>query len=124
MKKELVYLGFVVSEEGLKMDLEKIQAILNWPTPRNIFKLRVFHGIVSFYRKFIRRFSQIYSPIVETIKERKQPFKWTEVVKRNFKLLKNKITEKPVLALPSFDKTFQVETDVSGIVIAVVLSQE
>ena len=45
MKRELVYLGLVVSEEGLKMDPEKVQAIVNWPTPRNAFEVRSFHGL-------------------------------------------------------------------------------
>ena len=48
-KKELVYLGFVVSSKGLKMDLEKVKAILEWPTPRSSTEVRSFHGLVSFY---------------------------------------------------------------------------
>ena len=107
----MIYLGFVVSEEGLKMDPEKFQAIVNWPTPRNTFEVRSFHGLASFYLKLIRIFSQICTPIIETIKESKQPFKWTKVADRNFKLLKKNIIENPMLALPSFDILFQVETD-------------
>jgi hypothetical protein len=124
MKRELIYLGFVIYEEGLKMDPEKVQAIVNWPTPKNAFKVKSFHGLASFYRNFIRSFSQICAPIVEIIKSRKKPFKWIEAIDRNFKLLKKKITENPVLALPIFDKFFQVETDASGTAIGVVFSQE
>jgi len=105
------------------MDPDKVQAILNWPTPRSIFEVRIFHGLESFYRKFIRSFSHICAPIEETIKESKQPFKWTEEANINFELLKRKITEKLVLALPSFDKNFQVEIDASGTAIGAVLSQ-
>jgi len=54
-----------------------VQAIVNWPTPRNVFDVRSFHGLASFYRKFIKSFSQLCAPIVETIKENKKPFKWT-----------------------------------------------
>jgi hypothetical protein len=78
MKTKLVYLGFVISQEGLKMDLEKVKEIKEWPYPRNIFEVRSFHGLSSFYMKFIRNFSGICAPILETVKKEKQPFRWTD----------------------------------------------
>ena len=77
LKKELIYLGFVVSEEGLKMNSEKVQEIMNWPTPRNAYEVRSVHGLASFYRKLIKNFSQICAPIINTFRGSRKPFKWT-----------------------------------------------
>ena len=106
------------------MDLEKVHASLNWPVPNNAYEVRSFHVLASFYRKFIKSFSQICAPLIDTFKGSIQPFKWTEAAGSNFKLLKKKITEKPILAFPIFDKVFQVETNASGIALGVVSSQE
>lgn len=117
-------LGFFVSREGLRMDQEKVREILEWPSPKNIFEVRSFHGLASFYRKFIRNSSNINAPILETIKKDKQPFVWTKDVEWIFQLLKKKVSEQPVLVLPDFNKPFQVRCDASGTSIGVVLSQD
>ena len=83
MKEELVYLGFFIFVDGLKMDLEKIKAIKEWPSQKNVFEVRSFHGLASFYIKFIRNFSKIHAPIIDTIKKDRQPFKWITKEKGN-----------------------------------------
>jgi len=87
-----MYLGFFISKDGLNMDLEKVRVIFYWPSPKIIFKVRSFHGLASFYRTFIRNFSMMSAPIVETIKKDQQPFQWTIEVEKGFQLLKKKIT--------------------------------
>ena len=88
------------------MDPDKVQAIVNWLVPKNAQEVRNFHGLYSFYRKFINNFSQICAPLIDTFRGSRQPFKWKEETDRNFKLLKKKIIENPMLAFPSFDKVF------------------
>jgi hypothetical protein len=99
MKTNLIYLGFVISSNELKMDPEKVRAIKEWSSPRNIFEVRSFHGIASFYRKFIRNFSGICASMMDTVKKIHKSFHWTEDVDKSFKLLKEKITGQPVLIL-------------------------
>ena len=93
MKIELIYLGFVISANELKMDPEKVEVIRNGPSLRNVFEVRSFHGLASFYRKFIRNFSRIIAAMMGTVKKRHKTFYWMTEAERSFNLLKWKITE-------------------------------
>ena len=68
LKTKLTYLGFLVSQRYLKMDSSKVKAILNWPTPRSVGDVGSFHGLASFCRRFVRNFSHVCAPILNTIK--------------------------------------------------------
>ena len=93
IQEELVYLGFVISKEGLKIYQEKVKAIMEWPSPKNFFEVRSFHGLASFYKKFIRNFSYINTPMLETIRKSNQPFVLNKEVERSFQTLKKKVSE-------------------------------
>ena len=88
------------------------------------FEVRSLHELEIFYRKFIRKISEICATMLDTIKKASQPFHWTEVVEKRFQLLKKNITKRPILRLAYFNKLFQGHCDVSGTTIRVVLSQE
>jgi hypothetical protein len=107
-------LGFVISANELKMDLEKVNAIKNWPSPKSVFEVRSFHGLASFYRKFIQNFSGISTPMMDTVRKRHKSFHWTEEAEKSFNLLKKKITEQPIFVFSDFSKTFQVRCGTSG----------
>ena len=117
-------MGFVILADGLKMDPEKVKAILEWPTPENVGEIRSFHGLACFYRKFIKNSNVVCNAITETIRGDKKEFKWTHGTYESFETLKQKVSKLPVLALPEFNNVFQVECDTSGNAIGVVLSQE
>jgi hypothetical protein len=106
MKTKLVYLGFVMSSNELNTYIEKVREIREWPSPRSVFEVISFHGLASCYKKFIRNFSSICAPILDTIKKEHGSFNWTEEVEKGFRVLKEEITEKPILVLPDFKKTF------------------
>ena len=119
----VVFLGFVVSSKGVQVDEEKVRAIQEWPTPKSVTEVRSFHGLASFYRRFVKDFSTLAAPLNEVLKKN-VGFKWGEKQEEAFNVLKQKLTNAPILALPNFQKSFEIECDASNVGIGAVLMQE
>jgi len=121
---KIIFLGYVVSAQGIEVDEEKVKAIREWPMPTSVTKVRSFHGLASFYRQFVKKdFSTIAAPLIEVIKK-SICFKWGEEQNNAFLDLKNKLCSAPILSLPNFNKTFEIKCDASSICIDAVLMQE
>ena len=73
----MIFLGFIVFSSGVRLDEEKIKAIVDWPTPQSTTDVRSFHGLASFYRRFLRNFSSIVSPLTE-LTNKSVTFVWGE----------------------------------------------
>ena len=82
-----------------------MKAIKEWPTPKNVSEVRSFHGLASFYRRFIKNFSTIASPLNELVKKNVS-FIWEKDQELAFNTLKEKLSSAPLLALPNFESTF------------------
>ncbi|WVZ84508.1 LOW QUALITY PROTEIN: hypothetical protein U9M48_031537 [Paspalum notatum var. saurae] len=115
------FLGYVVTPQGIEVDEAKVQAIRSWPTPTTISQ--VFHGLAGFYRRFVPNFSTIAAPLNE-LTMMGVAFHWGKPQEDAFNLLKDKLTHAPLLQLPDFGKTFELEYDASGVGIGGVLMQE
>ena len=113
----------MVNKSGVHVDPAKIKAIQEWPVPKNVRDIRSFHGLTSFYRRFIPNFSAIASPLNEVVKK-DISFEWGERQQKALDDIKARLTQAPILALPNFEKTFELECDVFGVVIGAVLLQE
>jgi hypothetical protein len=118
---EVLYLGHIIGAKGVQVHLEKIQAIMNWPTPKTLTELKGFLGICSYYRRFVKGFSQLCTPLTDLT--RKGAFKWSNEAQLTFDKMKKVMSTCPVLSLPDFSQPFILECDASGEGVGVVLMQ-
>ena len=130
-KKEIKYLGHVVSEQGVSTDPDKIKAVTEWPQPTTVTEVRSFLGFVSYYRRFIPNFSKVAKPLnkllqnLEGTPSQKKKFKvhWGPEQQEAFETLQGLCTESPVLAYADFKAPFILHTDASGEGLGAVLYQ-
>ena len=123
LQREAKFLGFILSEEGIKTDPAKVEAIVNWPTPRTVTDIRAFLGLTGFYRKWIRGYAEIASPMTKLL-EKHSTFHWSPDCEAAFQTLKEMMVSSGILAFPKDEDMFILDTDASGHGIGAVLSQK
>ena len=122
-KKELYYLGHLLTTEGIKPQIEKVKAIHEMKPPTTQKGVREFLGMVGYYRKFINRFADAARPLTKlTRKDCK--FNWAEECQIGFEYLRTCLTQSPILKYPDPNKCYVVFTDASDQAAAAVLTQE
>jgi hypothetical protein len=120
---EVEFLGHHVGRDGVRMMEDKIQAVKEWPAPTKVGHVRSFLGTAGYYRKFIRDFSSIASPLSDLTKDGVK-FEWGTQQQQAFEKLKAAIVNGPVLILPDPSRPFVVHTDASGFAVGAVLQQD
>ena len=104
------YLGHIISDEGIYVDPKNIEAIMNWPTTRNVTYVRYFIELVGYYRRFIEGFSKVAHAIT-SLQKKGIKFERTLRCEESFQQLKNILTSAPVLKVVDPEKDFVVCTD-------------
>ena len=132
-RKEIEYLGHVVSGKGISTNPKKIEAVSKWPTPKTVYDVRSFLGFVGYYRRFIKNFSRITKPIREVITglenqskrtAKKTYIEWTDAANAAFEHLKAMCVSTPILAYPDYQLPFTLHTDSSTDGLGAVLYQK
>uniref|UniRef100_A0AAQ5ZUW2 Reverse transcriptase/retrotransposon-derived protein RNase H-like domain-containing protein n=1 Tax=Amphiprion ocellaris TaxID=80972 RepID=A0AAQ5ZUW2_AMPOC len=133
-KKEVKYLGHVISADGVSTDPDKIAAVAGWPHPNTTTEMRSFLGFASYYRRFVQGFAKVAAPLHQLVSEVQRAQRWsktqlladswTEECEMSFNDLKAKLVSAPVLAYANFSLPFILEIDASFNGLGAVLSQE
>lgn len=121
-KHEVTFLGHRCTQNGLLPNPLKIEAIKRYPKPENKDQAKSFSALTNYYRRFIKNYAEIVSPI-NALTRKKAEFKWNEKCQKSFQKLKNELISPKILKYPDFSKQFIVTVDASRFACGAVLSQ-
>ena len=121
--QEVSFLGYKVTPHGLEPEPKLMEAISKLPPPINVAKVRSFLGLVGYYRRFVKRFSDKAAPL-NMLLRKDQVWKWTPECQSAFETLKGEIAARPVSAYPDFSKPFRLYTDGSNTGLGAILAQK
>ena len=122
LKKEVAYLGHVVTPEGVKPNPDKIKAIKQYPIPNTTKQIKGFLGLLGYYRRFINNFAKLTKPLTKCLKKNAK-IEHNDEFKSCFETCKNILINEPILQYPNFSRPFNLTTDASNVALGAVLSQ-
>ncbi|XP_074336685.1 uncharacterized protein LOC141673855 [Apium graveolens] len=120
--REVQFLGHVISNEGVKVDPSKIEAVMNWERPKTPTEVRSFMGLAGYYRRFVQNFARITTPLTKLTRKNEKS-EWTEKCEESFQELKNGLLSEPVLVLLDDQGNFVIYSDASHKGLGCVLMQ-
>ena len=121
-KLEVLYLGHVVGRDGIKPNQNKVDVVKTYPVPRNCNEVRSFVALISYYRRFIKDFASIASPLNNLLKKGVN-FQWADICQVAFERLRNSLLKSPILSYPNFKERFCLYTDASNTGLGAILAQ-
>lgn len=121
-RTNITFLGYQIDEVGLRPSQGKTEAIMRFPTPRNLHEVRQFLGLTGFFRKFVRNYLHTAVSLTELLKE-ERGFVWESPQEEAFRQLKKTLRNPPVLAIYNPECQHEVHTDASAVGIAGILFQ-
>jgi hypothetical protein len=121
-RREVGFLGHLVSTDGIKPDPAKVQVIKEWPPPTTLKNLRSFLGLASYYRRFVKQFATITAPL-SALTQKDTPYVWSKQCDNAFNRIKRVLCNSPVVQCPDTSKLFILQTDASQFGIGAVLAQ-
>ncbi|XP_070017604.1 uncharacterized protein [Nicotiana sylvestris] len=116
------FLGHIITSDGIKVDGQKIEAVMTWPRPLNPTEVHSFLGLAGYYRRIVEGFSSIYAPLTK-LPHKGAKFQWTEACEQSFQELKKRLTMAPVLTLPDGTEGYVFYCDASRIGLGCVIMQ-
>ena len=120
--KQVYFLGYIVSQDGVATDPAKTSRVANWLEPTSTSKVRQFLRLASYYRQFVKNFATLAKSL-HKLTEKNKEFKWILDCQTAFATLCRLLISTPVLAYPDYNKPFILDTDASDIEVGAVLSQ-
>jgi len=121
-RREVKYLGHIVSAEGIQVDPSKIAPVASYPPPTDTKGVRRFLGLAGFYRRHVKGFSERAAPLSNLLKLESK-FKWDDDCKKAMNDLKHALTHAPILGYPNYSEPYILTTDASGLALGGILSQ-
>ena len=126
-RKEMKYLGHVVTPDGIKPDPALVKAVSDFPQPQTIKDVQSFLGLSGYYRRFIKDYAKIAEPLfkqLRQLKDRNYHLNWTSNCTIAFQALKKKLTCAPIMSTPNFNEPFILELDACEYGLGAILAQE
>ena len=122
-QKQTVFLGHLISPDGISCDPEKVRAIKEWPQPSDKTEVKAFLGLIGYYRKLVPSFAEIAIPLTR-LTRKSAKFEWGSEQETAFMKLKERLTQPPILSFPmESGGSFLLDVDTSGYATGGILSQ-